>query len=219
MAKGGRFERDICYQLTEWWAGGRAADVLFWRTAGSGGRATVRGNRKTARGHCGDVAAIDESATPLTDLLSLELKAGYNHASLHDLLDGTGDNYPYNAWIQQAVDSAARAGVPYWWLIHWRSRRHVTLTMPARLWDELGANPPAVDAPAFRATVPNRWRGLPPGLVSFVSCRFSAFLAGITPREIRRLRDAHREKGRASGCGILPGLPANADIVTAQRQP
>ena len=39
--KGGNFERDICKALSLWYTYGED-DNIFWRTSGSGNRATVR---------------------------------------------------------------------------------------------------------------------------------------------------------------------------------
>jgi len=41
MAKGSSFEREICTILSKWWTNNERDDV-FWRTAGSGARATTR---------------------------------------------------------------------------------------------------------------------------------------------------------------------------------
>src|SRR5262245_2386383 len=43
-AKGSKFERDLCRQLSLWWSDGKRDDV-FWRASQSGGRAKFRGRR------------------------------------------------------------------------------------------------------------------------------------------------------------------------------
>lgn len=48
--KGSVFEREICKALGRWWTDGERDDI-FWRTAGSGARATCRLERgKVLRG-------------------------------------------------------------------------------------------------------------------------------------------------------------------------
>lgn len=77
--KGSPFEREICLLLTKWWLrDDDPEDTIFWRTAGSGGRATVRGKRgrRTSKQHCGDIAALDDQGRALTDLITFELKRG-----------------------------------------------------------------------------------------------------------------------------------------------
>ena len=41
MGKGENFERTVSKLFSLWWTNGKENDI-FWRTAGSGGRATVR---------------------------------------------------------------------------------------------------------------------------------------------------------------------------------
>ena len=59
MAKGSVFEREICKELSLWITSGERDDI-FWRTAGSGGRATMRKKSgKTTANQEGDVCATD----------------------------------------------------------------------------------------------------------------------------------------------------------------
>ena len=72
--KGSAFERAICRQLSLWFSKG-AHDDWFWRTAGSGARAKVRG-RKGQRtiGHGGDICSTCSEGEPLIQLLCIECK-------------------------------------------------------------------------------------------------------------------------------------------------
>lgn len=149
MAKGSAFERKVCRLLTDWWLGTTGEDVIFWRTAGSGGRATTRTRKgkRTTRAHAGDIAAIDPRGEPLTSLITFELKVGYPRANLHALLDkpaGAGQQV-YEEWIGQARDSSKAAGTKYWAVIHQRDRRVPLAVVPFALvrevvpnFDELG---------------------------------------------------------------------------------
>lgn len=68
--KGSGFERELCKQLSIWVSGGAQKD-LFWRSAMSGGRATVaRGEVRQA----GDVCSVAPEGHSLTDLFYIEAK-------------------------------------------------------------------------------------------------------------------------------------------------
>ena len=57
--KGSAFERKVCRQLSHWLSGGKRED-LFWRSAMSGGRATLGLKKGMVRAtQAGDVTAID----------------------------------------------------------------------------------------------------------------------------------------------------------------
>jgi len=77
MSKGGTFERDICKELSMWWTD-NSRDDIFWRTSGSGARATAR--RKsgvTTQNSSGDVGYLAVNGMPLIDLMCIEIKRGY----------------------------------------------------------------------------------------------------------------------------------------------
>lgn len=74
--KGPAFERKMCRELSRWATDGERADV-FWRSAMSGGRATVaaRANRGAAYDRqAGDVSATHPAGHPLLDVFVVELK-------------------------------------------------------------------------------------------------------------------------------------------------
>lgn len=121
--KGSSFERRTCKTLGEWWAG---RDDIFWRSAGSGARAKVRGRSgKQTAGQHGDIAAIDPLGVAFIDAFTLELKKGYNHDTIHDVLDTPkGRRRPVLLdWVAQAVESHEHAGSLAWLVIHARDRR------------------------------------------------------------------------------------------------
>lgn len=124
--KGSPFEREIARRLSLWWSDGQAED-WFWRTAGSGGRATNRAKqgKATANGG-GDICAQTKEAQNLLDLVTFELKRGYNTATVSDLLDIEGGGV-MGKFIEQARKSASLAGTPYWAVIHKRDRREALL--------------------------------------------------------------------------------------------
>jgi len=74
--KGAAFERLVCEKLSLWQSSMRRRD-LFWRSAMSGGRATLatrRGNASEFAGSGGDVTAIDPEGEPFIKLFIVECK-------------------------------------------------------------------------------------------------------------------------------------------------
>jgi hypothetical protein len=140
MGKGSQFEREICTQLSRWWTDD-ARDDIFWRSSQSGGRATVRGRKgKSTFGHCGDVAAVDPIGSPLIEAVTIEIKRGYQHAALADLLERpkTAKQQIWEAWIQQAYEAQQRAGTPYWMIVAKRNQKQAIVVMPIGLFSSLG---------------------------------------------------------------------------------
>lgn len=76
--KGSQFERSIAKQLSLWYSRGERDD-LFWRTAGSGARATTRmkQNIDTANS-AGDLGFLHPDGKPFIDICLIEIKRGYN---------------------------------------------------------------------------------------------------------------------------------------------
>lgn len=75
-AKGAGFERSVCQRLSLW-VSGMAREDVFWRSAMSGGRATVR--RRLNRGpqhtaHAGDITATHELGHELLNHFLIECK-------------------------------------------------------------------------------------------------------------------------------------------------
>jgi hypothetical protein len=124
--KGSPFEREIARKLSLWWSDGQADD-WFWRTAGSGGRATNRAKsgKSTANGG-GDICAQTKEAQNLLDKVTFELKRGYNTATISDLFDSESGGVMHK-FIEQASRSASLAGTPHWAVIHKRDRRDALL--------------------------------------------------------------------------------------------
>ena len=132
--KGPAFERWLCGELSKWWTGDpNCNDCLFWRTAGSGARATTRAKvGKETSCHHGDILAVDERGKPLTNLLCIELKRGYNRATIQDLIDrpAAAKIQTYEGWIGKLRSTAKQSGRPYWLLIVKRDRREALMLLP-----------------------------------------------------------------------------------------
>ena len=77
MAKGSGFEREISHALSHWWSYGTRDDI-FWRTAGSGARATMRSKKQLkTMNQYGDLTTIDPTGQPFIDNNLIEIKRGY----------------------------------------------------------------------------------------------------------------------------------------------
>lgn len=133
--KGSKFERDICKTLSLWWSrdfpSGPREDI-FWRTAGSGGRATNRSKKgKTTKNAYGDICALDPIGQPFLDVFAIELKKGYSSETLHALLDAPehAAKQTYLKWIEQAEQSRKDSGALHWLLITQRDRRQAIVTL------------------------------------------------------------------------------------------
>lgn len=136
--KGFSFERLICHQLSQWWSGSDDRDI-FWRTAGSGGRATNRFKKGKKTVHCGDICAVSPDGKPLTDLLTLELKRGYTSASLTNLMDRTDWSAikDWEEWITKAEVAKENSGSFSWAIICRRDQRKAIITFPKSVFELL----------------------------------------------------------------------------------
>ena len=127
-AKGPAFERWFCKELSKWWTQDfeESRDDIFWRTSGSGARATgrTRKNQKTANSY-GDVMAIDPIGKPLLDVVTIECKRGRSGHTIQDLLDAPEwiVNQVYYQWFAQAREDAKASGSLQWLLVVRRDRR------------------------------------------------------------------------------------------------
>ena len=72
--KGASFERDTCRRLSLWVSHGKRED-LFWRSAMSGGRATI-GNKRgiNLAAQAGDISSVDKAGHVLTCDFYIETK-------------------------------------------------------------------------------------------------------------------------------------------------
>lgn len=159
--KGGGFERDLCHRLTLWWTDDPDADVVFWRTSQSGGRATTRRKAgKKGSTHCGDIASTDPSSKPFTDLMMVEAKRGYSQYTLFDLLDKPphAAQQEVEKWVQQACWAATHAGSFSWIIAFRRDKREAFVLMPHRLMIELRKEGCFPDPVWPFVTVAWRWR-------------------------------------------------------------
>lgn len=202
MAKGADFERRFCKELSLWWSD-RKQDDLFWRSSMSGGRSTVRHKTgKATAGHSGDICATAEISMPLTNLITFELKSGYNKtANAHSLLDfkavkksGRTGQKMYEAWIEQAILAQERAGTPYWMLIHRRDGGIPFCFMPSELYIDLCMYCPGelfhpLPDPFFTLKKTIRFSDKSERKLSIIGMKWCHFLFHVDPRDIRILKE------------------------------
>lgn len=85
-SKGSNFERELCKRFSLWVSKG-TRDDLYWRTAGSGARATTRGKQNlTTENSCGDMMCLAPEGKWFTDCFSFEFKRGYNTWNISEFL-------------------------------------------------------------------------------------------------------------------------------------
>jgi hypothetical protein len=107
--KGSAFERKICKHLSLWVSKGKDED-LFWRSAMSGGRATVHARKKGGklqRRHAGDISATSAEGCSLTDRFFIECKSYKNLDLLAFLFKKSGKLYGF--W-EEAIAQADKYG-------------------------------------------------------------------------------------------------------------
>ena len=96
-SKGSAFERRICQHLSLWATNGKRRDV-FWRSAMSGGRATLLQRKgRVASNISGDIAAVGKEGHELLDRFSIECKS-YKDLGLVAFLLGTHKGLLSSFW-------------------------------------------------------------------------------------------------------------------------
>jgi len=138
VASGSTFERKIARDLSLWWTGGKRDDI-FYRSHGSGGRATMR--RRRTEGHYGDICTTDKSGNTLIDLLCIELKKGYSKHSIADLLDRPlNDKHiqqKHDEFFQQTLTAWEKSGSFSWLIVQQRKMRAAIAYLPWNLYLKL----------------------------------------------------------------------------------
>lgn len=125
-AKGSSYERDIAKRLSLWWTRDlpEPRDDIFWRTSGSGARATSRSKikKKTAYEY-GDITFTDPIGKPFIDCFLIECKCGYSDEI--DILDlfHREENSTLFYWWRKALGEAEDAGRKNCLLITARNRK------------------------------------------------------------------------------------------------
>lgn len=204
MAKGASFEREVAKRLSLWWSGGERDD-LVWRTAMSGGRATVRHRQgKKTAGQAGDLTATDDQALPLFKLVAFELKRGYAQCTLSSLLDRSDSVKPVEMerWIVQARRSAKMGGCKYWMIIHKRNNRQTVAIFPRAMLNYIQIQSVPLESLATCGmTFEGRIRfgdkaSSPQATVRLTACLFEEFLRCVPPQSLGATLPVNRPKAR-----------------------
>lgn len=124
--KGSNFERDMARKLSLWWTQDfeEPRDDIFWRTSGSGARATTRTKlqKKTAYEY-GDIGFRDPIGKPLIDCMLIECKKGYSKdVDILDLFHNEEKALLF-LWWKKALKEMESAGRKNCMLILARNRR------------------------------------------------------------------------------------------------
>ena len=106
-AKGSAFEREVCKKLSLWITDGEMEDCL-WRSAISGGRATVAHRKGKVVRQGGDICAVSPEGHKLTDHWYIECKHVKKLGLDQFLVKGTGLLAEF--W-KKCRDEAGRYGV------------------------------------------------------------------------------------------------------------
>jgi len=131
--KGSGFERVIAKKLSLWWTQDldEPRDDIFWRTSGSGARATSRTKKKKKTAYeYGDITFTDPIGKPLIDCILFECKKGYTKEV--DLLDFFFENNKKSVlfdWWRKAIEEMKEAGRKNCILIVERNRRDALVFM------------------------------------------------------------------------------------------
>ena len=134
-AKGFGFERKLSVIFSEWWTEGERDDV-FWRTEGSGSRATSRAKRgKMTRFQYGDMTFTDPIGQPMIEAINFEFK----NYKTYDLLSAFTQTDPNKSWLvfwaETRVDAALSGRTPV--LITKKNQHKMIMWMPRALFNAL----------------------------------------------------------------------------------
>lgn len=131
--KGSAFERIAAVELSKWWSRKEDED-LFWRTHGSGNRATMRSKTgKKTGGQYGDLTAVDSRGATLFKAVTISLKRGYAGISLQDVADQFATKKTpsqFETWVKEVIRDARLAKSIAWLLIVRKNRRRALVFMP-----------------------------------------------------------------------------------------
>jgi hypothetical protein len=130
--KGSAFERSICKLLSEWWTNGKEDDI-FWRTHGSGARATTRHKKgQSLKSQVGDIAAVDKRGRRFCQCFTVSIKRGYKGVTIQDLIDvlDHGKEPMLLGWIKECYEQTLQADSIGWLLIVKRNQRKALVFFP-----------------------------------------------------------------------------------------
>ncbi len=139
-AKGDDYERQIAKELSLWWTDDlKVRDDIFYRTSGSGARATTRAKQgMTTANSCGDLGYLDKIGKPFVDLVNIELKRGYTkELSLLAMIDKADKNNVLLDWIVKSEKEAEQSSRIYSIIIFRRDYATTCICLPSMLMGNL----------------------------------------------------------------------------------
>lgn len=158
--KGGAFERKVVKALSLWYTRGERDDI-FWRTAGSGARATTRAKKgRSTANSAGDIGVLDAIGEPLIKVSAWELKKGYSskspakRASLMSFLDNlpTEKEPLILRWARKVKDECKTHNRKFWFIVFQRDRKQSVICMDCSTFKYLNnRNPKKYIFPPFGA--------------------------------------------------------------------
>ncbi len=203
-AKGSSFERELCRQFSLWWSAG-SADDIFWRTAGSGARATTRHKSSAiTKYQYGDMTFVRPEGQLLLDVWCFEFKR-YHAVNVLSCLDPAAPDKALLAFWGKACTEAKNScrapflvtrvdrGVPICWM------NRLVYAALNRTWEvprievTLGSMNVAVDREKGRIVTVS----MAPNHMSFVGTCLSSFLDHTSVEQVKAL---------ASSGEVLHGL-------------
>lgn len=145
--KGAKYERNIVKSLSLWYTNGKRDDI-FYRTSGSGARATKRiNNNIDTANSCGDISALDSIGQKLIDLCIFELKSGYTkqYASqsiqIIELIDTRNKKDPLIVkWIKKIQKESKQHKRKHAIIIFRRDRKNSCILIFKNTWNILTKN-------------------------------------------------------------------------------
>ncbi len=191
MAKGGAYERDVCKKLSKWWLSDPDTKrSIFWRTAGSGARATVRAKKgEETYGQHNDLCAQDPAGDPFIRMFSVEMKRGYDEQSILDFVDKPkktkAGTHAYQVWMGKLIAVHKATGTPYWLFIHRRDYCKDLVFFPYAVYKRVMSMPEATPLSSefsqFRIPIENQY-------ITVCGMRFDDFFNWLTPKMVMRWR-------------------------------
>lgn len=141
--KGGQFEREMAVAFSEWWTWDKNPDI-FWRTHGSGARATTRQRRGIRTdGQYGDLCANDPEGRLFLKVFTVSLKRGQHMGTtIQDLIDMPAriKERKFERWIEEAVEQAGFAESLSWLIVFRRDQKRAIVILPKEMWKQISKN-------------------------------------------------------------------------------
>ena len=146
--KGGRFEGELCRLFSKWFTHGKRDDV-FYKTSGSGGRATHRQRlQKQTAFSAGDMSFTDSIGQPFIVYFLVEIKRGYNsRVVFNNLIDKDSKQMPLIVeWFKKANKERSQ------------NRRKAVMLLMRRDYAKTLVVSQHQEYKAFRSSFDNRYR-------------------------------------------------------------